>query len=108
MTNAFAPAQTQTLLDLRKGLSDVRVVLVGAAALACQMDMRWCTTKDLDLTVVAEEADLAARLRGLGWKRHERYEQRWTSNEGIIVDALPAAVPVLPRASWSSRSPVMS
>jgi len=91
MTNAFAPAQTQTLLDLRKGLYDVRVVLVGAAALACQMDMRWRTTKDLDLTVVAEEADLAERLRGLNWHRHPRYEQRWTSKQGIIVDALPAA-----------------
>lgn len=90
--NPFSSAQTQTLLALRKDLSDVRVVLVGAAALACQMDMRWRTTKDLDLTVVAKEADLAARLRGLGWKRHERTEQRWTSNEGIIVDALPAAV----------------
>lgn len=87
----FAPSQAATLLALRKGLPHVRTVLVGAAALACQMDMRWRKTNDLDLTVVAEEADLAARLRGLGWKRHERYEQRWTSKQGVIVDALPAA-----------------
>jgi predicted nucleotidyltransferase len=110
MTNPFAPAQTRTLLHLRKGLSDVRVVLVGAGALACQMDMRWRTTNDLDLTVVAEEADLAARLRGLGWKRHERYEQRWTSNEGVIVDALPAAVASLAEGKlvFSESGHVMS
>ncbi len=87
----FAPAQTETLLALRKGLPEVRTVLVGAAALACQMDMRWRKTNDLDLTVVAEESDLANRLRGLGWKRHERFEQRWTSKQGVVVDALPAA-----------------
>ena len=87
----FAPAQTETLLALRKGLPDVRTVLVGAAALACQMDMRWRKTNDLDLTVVAEEADLANKLRALGWERHERYEQRWTSVQGVVVDALPAA-----------------
>lgn len=87
----FAPAQTATLLDLRKGLPEVRTVLVGAAALACQMDMRWRKTNDLDLTVVAEEADLATRLRDLSWDRHPRYEQRWTSRQGVVVDALPAA-----------------
>ena len=108
--NRFAPAQTQTLLALRKGLPDVRIVLVGAAALACQMDMRWRKTNDLDLTVVAEEADLASRLRGLGWERHPRYEQRWTSNEGIIVDALPAAVASLAEGKlvFSESGHVMS
>ena len=38
---ALALAQRDALLDMRKGLPDVRVVLVGAAALAAQMDMRW-------------------------------------------------------------------
>jgi len=90
-TSPFAQAQTETLLALRKGLPDVRTVLVGAAALACQMDMRWRKTNDLDLTVVAEEADLANKLRALGWERHERYEQRWTSLQGVVVDALPAS-----------------
>lgn len=87
----FTPAQTDTLVALRNGLPDVRAVLVDAAALACQMDRHWRKTNDLDLTVVAEEADLAVRLCGLGWKRHERYEQRWTSKQGVVVDALPAA-----------------
>ena len=87
--NPFAPAQRQTLLALRKALPDTRTVLVGAAALACQMDMAWRKTNDLDLTVVADEAELAAELRGLGWTRHERFEQRWASPQGVIVDAPP-------------------
>jgi len=89
--NAFNSAHIQTLLALRKGVPNARTVLVGAAALACQIEMRWRKTNDLDLTVVAEETDLARLLRGLGWKRHERFEQRWTSRQGVVVDALPAA-----------------
>jgi hypothetical protein len=63
--NAFTPAQIEALLALRKSLADVRTVLVGAAALACQMEMCWRKTNDLDITVVADEEELTARLRGL-------------------------------------------
>ena len=88
----LAHAQIDALLDLWKGLPEVRVVLVGAAALAAQMDMRWRCTNDLDVSVVAEQSDLERRLRGLGWEPRERVELRWTSNSGAVVDVIPVAL----------------
>jgi predicted nucleotidyltransferase len=85
----FTPAQRQTLATLVGGLPGRRIVLIGAAALACHMEMRWRRTNDLDLTVFAEQAELESDLRKLGWIRHEQTEHRWTSKEGVLVDVLP-------------------
>ncbi len=87
----FTPAQRAALLDLRHAWPERRIVLIGASALACQIEMRWRPTNDLDLTVVAEQAQLAVDLNALGWKRDKHLEHRWTSPHGVMVDALPAS-----------------
>jgi hypothetical protein len=53
--------------------------------------MKWRRTNDLDLTLVADQVELAERLRDLGWTRDSRLEHRWTSQQEVIVDILPAS-----------------
>jgi predicted nucleotidyltransferase len=89
--NPFTAAQRAALLDLRHAWPERRIVLIGASALACQIEMRWRPTNDLDLTVVAEQDQLAVDLNGLGWERDKHLEHRWTSPHGVLVDALPAS-----------------
>ncbi len=89
--NPFTPAQREALLELRREWTERRIVLIGASALACQIEMRWRRTNDIDLTIVAEQKELAADLTSLGWKRDARLEQRWMSPQGVLVDALPAS-----------------
>ncbi len=85
----FTPAQLATLLALRTALPGVQTVLVGAGALGCHMEMRWRSTKDLDLSVLLDPVVLAKDLTGLRWKPDQRREQRWTSAQGVVVDVLP-------------------
>lgn len=85
----FTPAQLDTLLALRTALPDVQTVLVGAGALGCHMEMRWRSTKDLDLSVLLDPVVLAKDLAGLRWEPDQRREPRWTSAQGILVDVLP-------------------
>jgi predicted nucleotidyltransferase len=80
---------------MRHGLPNRRVVLIGAAALSCQLDMRWRRTNDIDLTAVGDPAELAMELATLGWVRDSRLEYRWTSPNGIRVDVLPATFELL-------------
>jgi len=84
-------AQRAAMLDLRRAWPDRKIVLIGASALACWLEMKWRRTNDLDLTVVADQAELAAELGDLAWKRDTRFEQRWTSPQDVIVDILPAS-----------------
>lgn len=89
--NPFTPDQTAALLALRCAWPERRIVLIGASALACQIEMRWRRTNDIDLTIVAEQKELATDLARLGWQRDRRLEQRWISPQGVVVDALPAS-----------------
>ena len=89
--NPFTPAQREALLELRRAWPERRIVLIGASALACQVEMRWRRTNDIDLTIVAEQRKLTADLGSLGWQRDKRLEQRWTSPQGVLVDALPTS-----------------
>jgi len=89
--NPFTPAQRTALIDLRHAWPERRIVLIGASALTCQMEMQWRRTNDIDLTVVAEQGELVADLNALGWERDKHLEHRWTSPHGVLVDALPAS-----------------
>lgn len=53
-THPFTPTQLETLYSLRAALPDVQRVLVGAAALGCHLEMRWRSTKDLDLSILSD------------------------------------------------------
>ncbi len=99
--NPFTPVQNLALLDLRLAWPRRKIVLIGASALACQIEMTWRRTNDLDLTIVADQIELAADLRALGWVRSERMEQRWTSPHGVVVDALPTTPTSLTEGSMT-------
>lgn len=74
---------------LRRKRPERRIVLIGAMALGCHIEMRWRRTNDLDLTLVAEPGEVEADLRDMRWQHDERVEQRWVAPAGVLVDVLP-------------------
>lgn len=85
----FTPEQIAALATLKRAWPARRLVLIGAAALGCHIDMRWRRTNDLDLTLVAEPDEVAADLRAMKWSQDDRKEQCWHSPAGVLVDVLP-------------------
>lgn len=68
------------------------VVLIGAAALGCFIDIERFTM-DVDLVVALDLEDfaiLAEELRTGGWRNDMREEHRWYGPRGSIADLLPA------------------
>lgn len=80
--------QLATLSALSTCWSVDRVVLIGAAALGCWVDMTWRRTHDLDLVVVADAKDAAKDLEALGFEHSTRVEHRWTSPQGVPLDVV--------------------
>lgn len=66
-------------------------IVIGAAAIGCQLDFRWRGTVDLDLVIAAMPDDYTRRLERLGWRREAEAQQRWRLPDGSIVDVLPGA-----------------
>jgi predicted nucleotidyltransferase len=88
---ALTDEQRETLSQLAQLWEGTRYCLIGATALACQMDFRR-QTNDLDISVAVSLDDLSHRLRTAeGWTRHRTKEHEWRSPAGIKVDVLPAA-----------------
>jgi predicted nucleotidyltransferase len=88
---AFTTGQCQALRQLAELWNDTRFCLIGASALACQIDLPR-QTNDLDISVSVSLDELAARLPRLdGWRRNPTKEHEWLSSAGIKVDVLPAA-----------------
>lgn len=65
-------------------------IVIGAAAIACHLDLSWRETLDLDLSVASGPEACAEDLEGLGWRRREGAPQRWIVPDGFVVDVLPA------------------
>ena len=64
----FLPEEIKALRDLANVWPDERMVLLGASALRCFLEMSWRTTEDLDLLVAASVAEALAALALLeGW-----------------------------------------
>jgi predicted nucleotidyltransferase len=85
---AFTFDQLAALATLRRAWPTRRLVLIGAAALGCQIEIQWRRTNDLDLTLVADPDEASAELRTLGWRQDPCMEQRWHGPEGVLVDVL--------------------
>ncbi len=66
-----------------------RFIVIGAAAIACQLDFRWRETIDLDLSVASGPDTYARDLERLGWRRERNAPQRWIVPDGSRVDVLP-------------------
>lgn len=103
--NAFTPEEHEALRALRGLWGDAKISLVGAAALASQMPGFQRQTNDLDVTVAVPLNELPSEIHKLpGWQRHSRFEQRWLSPAGIVVDIIPAGPELLRagRIRWPS------
>src|SRR3972149_10451903 len=67
---SFLPEQTETLRQLSDLWRDTPFVLIGANALALQIDLEWRQTNDLDFVISVALEDYPAGLAALpGWHR---------------------------------------
>jgi predicted nucleotidyltransferase len=88
----FSAEQIRAVGDLRTLWGPDSMVLVGASALGCFMDLSWRQTHDLDLSVSMTIDEYPGSLPGLpGWKSHPAREHEWLSPDGVRVDILPSA-----------------
>jgi predicted nucleotidyltransferase len=93
--SAFTREQSQALRELAELWRDTRFCLIGASALACQINLPR-HTGDLDISVSVSLDELAGGLPRLeGWKRNPKKEHEWLSPSGVKVDVLPAGPSLL-------------
>jgi predicted nucleotidyltransferase len=86
----FTSHQIQALRVLSDLWGPNDVVLIGASALGCYIDMRWRKTNDLDLLLSVSIDEYTAGLGEIpGWTRHPKQEHEWSSPQGIRVDIIP-------------------
>lgn len=107
----FTPPEINAMRDLLSLWSSERVVLIGASALGCFMDMSWRRTADLDLSLSVSIEESCARIARLpGWSKHPRQEQRWQAPGDIAVDLIPADTTLLEKGSlvWPTSGFEMS
>ncbi len=89
--NRFNDAQAKTLRELVVAWGADRVVLVGASALQCHLDMTWRATTDVDITVGVEFDEFERQRQAMsGWRVEPRLEHRMISPWNIKVDIVPA------------------
>jgi predicted nucleotidyltransferase len=92
---AFTKEQAEALRQLTELWRDTRFCLIGASALACQIDLPR-KTDDLDISVSVSLDELAAGLPRLKrWKRNPKKEHEWLLPNGVKVDVLPAGPSLL-------------
>ncbi len=88
---SLLPEQTETLRQLLDLWRDTPFVLIGANALALQIDLEWRQTNDLDFVISIPLEDYPAGLSALpGWQRRREGEHAWLSPTGVKVDVVPA------------------
>jgi predicted nucleotidyltransferase len=87
----FTSDQVEALRDLDALWGRDSIVLVGASALACSIDMSWRATRDLDISVAISIDDYPGGLSDLpGWTPHPKLEHEWLSPRGVPIDVFPA------------------
>lgn len=97
---SFLPEQTETLRQLSELWRDTPFVLIGANALALQIDLEWRQTNDLDFVISVAVEDYPAGLATLpGWRRRREGEHAWLSPTGVKVDVVPAGPGLLDAGS---------
>lgn len=97
---SFLPEQTETLRQLSELWRDTPFVLIGANALALQIDLEWRQTNDLDFVISVALEDYPAGLEALpGWQRRREGEHAWLSPTGVKVDVVPAGPGLLEAGS---------
>jgi len=98
--NTFLPEQKETLRQLSELWLDTPFVLIGANALALQVDLQWRQTNDLDFVLSVALEDYPLGLAALpGWQRRREGEHAWLSPTGVKVDVVPAGPGLLEAGS---------
>ncbi|MGA2261230.1 MAG: nucleotidyl transferase AbiEii/AbiGii toxin family protein [Acidobacteriota bacterium] len=96
MTATFGAAQVEALKTLQQIWSKQQIVLIGASALGCFLDMRWRQTYDLDLSVSISVEEYASDLKKLrDWIHDSHFEPRWIAPGGARIDIIPAGFGLL-------------
>jgi predicted nucleotidyltransferase len=111
----FADAQLQDLRELQdlcRGLQ-AEAVIIGATAYQLFIDDPGRETRDVDIAVSLDLDDfgrLQDSMRGRGWTRVERQEQRWKAPHGTWIDLLPAGAGLRAQKTltWPESGFVMS
>lgn len=109
--STLLPEQVETLRQLAQIWRDTPFVLIGANALALQIDLEWRQTNDLDLLISVALEDYPAGLGALpGWQRRREGEHAWLSPTGVRVDVVPAGPGLLNAGSltWPESGHRMS
>jgi len=91
----FSARQVDVLRQLTHLWTPERIVLIGATALGCFLDMRWRGTADLDLTLAISLEDFLDERLVPGWRRDQWMEHQWYAPGGEIVDFIPAGPELL-------------
>jgi predicted nucleotidyltransferase len=93
---SLLPEQTETLRQLSELWRETPFVLIGANALALQLDLYWRQTNDLDFVASIPLENYAAGLGRLpGWQRRREGEHAGLSPTGVNVDVVPAGPDLL-------------
>lgn len=102
---SLSPDQLEALRQVRRALGGKTPVLIGASALAVQLDYRWRQTNDLDVSVSVEVEQLGRLSLPKTWRKDPKVEHRWLTATGVKVDVLPVG-PKAQKAGRRSTSPL--
>jgi len=92
MSVAFTSGQISALKTLQQVWTEEQIVLVGASALSCFMDMHWRQTYDLDLSISVSLKECMSDLKKLpGWSTESKLEYRWAAPGRVRIDIIPAS-----------------
>ena len=109
---SFTRQQMDALFAIRRVLQEEKVLVIGAAALGCSIDMNWRGTMDLDLTLAIGLSESEAILSNkLEWVRDAGVEHRWQTADGLLVDVLsitPGAIEKNESLHWPKSGRRMS
>lgn len=98
-------SRAAALANLQIAYADTDIIVIGAAAIACHVDMAYRTTDDLDLAVDASLDDFPTPIRSLpGWTEDPSLPHRFSTPTGDLVDILPAGTELLAQGydRWST------
>lgn len=98
MTLAISASHANQLARLRARSPELRVVMIGAAALGHHVELERVTL-DVDLAIVIDPADIQSLLAPLGWTRDRKLAIRWHGPDGFRTDIMPAPPDLLARGA---------
>jgi predicted nucleotidyltransferase len=95
--------QIEAIRDVRDSFPGVDVLLIGAFGLGHHIDLGYRATNDVDLAVAVELDEFPGALTTRLARTEDRYEHRFTTEQDVSLDILPAG-PTL-RADGKLRLP---